>query len=332
MTRVTDHSRYLSSHLDAARPGQAGPIVRRRPLGATGLEVGEIGLGTARLGSERLPDHEAVFAVSHALDQQADLLDVAPSYGRALLRVGRALAGRRSQGQVCLKLGYGADGRRDFGPQGLRAALEAALRVLGTDHVDLLLLHNPPAEVLQAGHPAWAELARLKAAGKARALGASLDGADEAKAALALPGLEVLQVPYNAFCQDHAANIAAAARKGVGVLANRPLDSGWLTGRFGPGHIFLDERRRWSLAVRRRRAELQARFESLAAGPALRPGQAALRFVLAEPGISCALVGASAWQQVVENVSAGAAALDPGVVARVKDLWEKQVKPAPLEL
>ncbi len=330
MPSVTNHSRYLSSHLDAGRG--TGPALKKRPLGATGLLVGEIGLGTAQLGGENLPDHEAVYAISNALDMEAGLVDVAPSYGRALLRLGRAMQGRRQQAQVCLKAGFNADGSRDYAPKALRSSLERSLKALGTGYADVLLLHNPPVAALQAGDPAWAELAKLKAEGKILAYGVSLTTADEAKAALDKTPAQVLQLPFNVYCQDHAATLEAAAKKRVGVIVNRPLDSGWLSGRFSALQPFFDARRRWSLAERQRREALQAQFEAIVASPTGRPAQAALQFVLSFAGVSCAIPGASAWQQVIGNVSAAAAAMDPGVAAKLRDLWDKQLKAAPLGL
>lgn len=329
MSSVTNHSRYLSSHLDAARQNPNQPVLRKRSLGATGILVGEIGLGTAQLGAEDQPDQESVYAIGHSLDMEANLIDVAPTWGRALTRVGRAIASRRQQAVLSLKVGYNDLGVQDFTPKGLRANLEASLKGLGTTYADLALLHNPPVSVLNAANPVWAELAKLKTEGKIRAFGVSLTTADEGKAALTTPA-QVLQLPYNVFCQDHAANIDAAAKKRVGIIANRPLDSGWLSGRFGAQHIFFDARRRWSLADKERRAAMQPLFEALVASPTGRPAQAALQFVLANPGVSCALAGASAWQQVIGNVSASSAPLDPGVVAKLKDLWDKQLKAAPL--
>jgi aryl-alcohol dehydrogenase-like predicted oxidoreductase len=332
MFSVTNHSRYLASHLDPARAGHTYAVMKKRPLGATGLTVGELGLGTAGLGKDSLPDHEAIFAISQSMDMQASLIDVAPSYGRALLRVGRALAGRRSSAQVCLKAGYEADGSRDYSPRGLRASLERSLKALGTGHVDVLLLHNPPAAALAAADPAWAELAKLKAEGKVRAYGVSLTGSDEAKAALEKTPAEVLELPFNVFCQDNAVVFDAAAKKRVGLIVNRPLDSGWLAGRYGAHHLFFDERKRWSGADKARRASLQQAFEALAATAALRPSQAALEFVLSFPQVSCAVVGASSWKQVIDNVSADQRGLDPGVVAKLRDLWDKQLKSSPVGL
>jgi aryl-alcohol dehydrogenase-like predicted oxidoreductase len=257
---------------------------------------------------------------------------VAPSYGRALIRVGQALKGRRPQGQIALKAGYSAKGEADYSPKGIRKSLEQSLTALQTSHVDVLLLHNPPAAVYNAADPVWAELAKLKAEGKARAFGVSLTTADEAKAALDKTPAQVLQLPFNVFTQDHAANFDAALKKKVGILANRCLDSGWLTGRYGALQLFLDGRSRWSLADKERRAALQAQFEAVVASPTGRPAQAALQFVLSHTAISCALAGASTWQHVIGNVSAGQGSLSPAQVSKLKELWDKQLKSSPLAL
>jgi aryl-alcohol dehydrogenase-like predicted oxidoreductase len=332
MSSVTNHSRYLSSHLDEGRAIATQVVMKKRALGNTGLTVGEIGLGTLRLGSEHLPDHEAVYAIGASVDMEASLIDVAPSYGRALLRVGQALQSRRAQGQIALKAGYSAKGEADYSPKGIRKSVESSLKELRTHYADVVLLHNPPAAVYNAADPVWAELAKLKAEGKARAFGISLTTADEAKAALASTPAQVLELPFNAFTQDHAANFDAAQKKHVGLIANRCLDSGWLSGRYGAMHLFLDSRSRWTLADKERRAALQVQFEAIVAAPTGRPAQAALQFVLAHTAISCALAGASEWQHVIGNVSAGQASLPAAQVSKLKELWDKQLKSNPLAL
>lgn len=332
MSSVTNHSRYLSSHLDEARAIATQVVMKHRPLGKTGLTVGEIGLGTAQLGGENLPDHEAVYAIGASVDMEAALIDVAPSYGRALHRVGLALKGRRQQGQIALKAGYSAKGELDYSPKGIRKSLEQSLTALQSSHVEVLLLHNPPASVYNAADPVWAELAKLKAEGKTRAFGISLTTADEAKAALDKTPAQVLELPFSVFTQDHAANFAAAQAKQVGILANRCLDSGWLTGRYSALQPFFDSRSRWTLADKERRAELQAQFEAIVASPTGRPAQAALQFVLSHTAISCALVGAATWQHVIGNVSAGQGSLSAAQVMKIKELWDKQLKSNPLAL
>ena len=336
MASVTNHSRYLASHLDPARPGQSYAIMKKRPLGETGLLVGEIGLGTAGLGRAKhaLPDDEALFTLASALDAQASLVDTAPSYGegRAMHLLRLALKGRREQAQVCLKAGYHADGSSDYSAAGIRQSLESSLKALGTGHVEVLLLHNPPLAALAANDAVWAELAKLKQQGKLRAFGASLTSPDQLKAALDKTPAQVLQFPLNVFCQDNAVVLDAAFKKRVGVIINRPLDSGWLAGRYGAHHIFFDERSRWSGADKGRRAELQALFEAIAMQATILPAQAALQFVLSFPQVSCAIPGASAWQQVISNLDASQLRLDPAVIAKLKGLWEQKLKSSPLPL
>jgi aryl-alcohol dehydrogenase-like predicted oxidoreductase len=329
---VTNHSRYLSSHLDEARALPNQVVMKKRPLGATGLMVGEIGLGTAELGSEHIPDHEAIYTIGSSVDMEAALIDVAPTYGRALHRVGLALKGRRQQAEIALKAGYYADGHSDYSPKGLRKSVDQSLGALSTGHADVVLLHNPPATVYNAADPVWAELAKLKAEGKTRAFGISLTTADEAKAALDKTPAQVLELPFSAFFQDHAANFDAAQKKQVGLIANRCLDSGWLSGRYGAHHVFFDARRRWSMADKARRAALQEQFETIVASPTGRPAQAALQFVLSHGAISCALAGATQWQQVIGNVSAIQDSLAPAALLKLRELWDKQLKTAPLGL
>src|SRR4051812_29298867 len=120
MGSVTNHSRYLSSHLDLERASGGYPVMRKRPLGGTGLLVGEVGMGTLPLSRATVPDDEAIQILSYGLDMQASLIDTAPTYGggRALSLLRRALKDRRREAQICLKAGYHADGHSDFSPAG----------------------------------------------------------------------------------------------------------------------------------------------------------------------------------------------------------------------
>jgi len=123
----------------------------------------------------------------------------------------------------------------------------------------------------------------------------------------------------------------SAAAKGVGLVAVQPLCGGWLSGRFGAGHLFMDARRRWSRGDRARRAALQPEFEALVAQSGTTAAQAALQFVLSYPQVACAVAGVSAWQQVVGNVDAASERLAPSAVTALRDLWERRIRDRPLE-
>jgi aryl-alcohol dehydrogenase-like predicted oxidoreductase len=334
---VTNFSRYLGSHLDPQRPASDYGVMPKRPLGGTGIHVGAIGLGTralSRTGLAAVPDAEIRFTLGQALDMQASLIDVsfADGQGRALRQLGWALQGRRAAAVVSLRVGQSADGGRDDSADGVRQQVEAALNVLGTDHVDLVFWDRPAFGGLKAEAPALLALAALRKEGKLRAWGVNVDEPEAVRAALEQTGAQVLQFPFNVFFQGAAASFADAAAKGVGLVARQPLDSGWLTGRYGVTSLFMDARRRWSLGVRARRAGLQKAFEQIAMRPNQRAQEAALSFVLSHPEIGCAVAGVSTWQQVVANVDAARVTLEPAQVAALKALWRDKIQGRDLPL
>lgn len=324
MATVTNHSRYLSSHLDAAR--QSYPVMPKRPLGGTGLSVGEIGVGTSALeaGWAAVPDEEALYTLGLALDMQASLIDVAATGGedRALGLLGQAMRQRRHHTTLCLRVAGG--------PEEIPRRAEEALKALGTDHVDILLWDRPRGAELTGRASAWEALARLKKQGKARCLGAALESPGDLRAAMGQALVEVLQFPLNIFDQANAQILDAAAAKGLGLIAVRPLDSGWLTGRYGPNHIFLDSRLRWSRADKARRDELQKTIEGLVSKSGTTTIQAALQFVLSFSQISCAVASVSDWHQVVGNVDAARGSLDANVVEQLKRMWARDIQPNPM--
>ena len=120
-----------------------------RPLGRTGLEVSEIGLGAWQLGNPvwQMNDHaEALRIVEAALDKGCNFFDTAPGYGacRSEEILGQALAPHRDRVVLCSKFGHTAEGGSDFSRAAVRPSIEASLRRLRTDRLDVCLLHNPP--------------------------------------------------------------------------------------------------------------------------------------------------------------------------------------------
>lgn len=147
-----------------------------RELGRTGLRVSAVGFGTSPLGDMFGATDEATGfrAVHTALDAGVNLFDSSPYYGGGLAeeRLGKALAGRRDEVILATKAGrYGLDGF-DFTPARIRSGLETSLRLLRTDRVDILQLHDiefvPLDPVLTES---YAELVRLRDEGKCRFIG-----------------------------------------------------------------------------------------------------------------------------------------------------------------
>jgi L-galactose dehydrogenase len=148
--------------------------MQTRPLGGTGTDVPVLSFGTAPLGGLFGPvdEPDAVRLVHEAIDLGLTFIDTSPYYGTAEARLGRALDGRRDQVLLGTKAGrYGYD-EFDFSPRRLRASLEQSLRLLGTDHVDILQRHDiefvPLERVFTDSLP---ELQRLRDEGKCRFIG-----------------------------------------------------------------------------------------------------------------------------------------------------------------
>jgi aryl-alcohol dehydrogenase-like predicted oxidoreductase len=233
----------------------------RRVLAGTATSV--IGLGCSRLGSITNTDHSAgPRLIAAALDLGITLFDTADIYGQGDSErlLGQALRGRRDRvllaskggkrfaalGRAAavlkaplrlatrmspalgraLRRGRGGQMAEDFSPQHLGRALEASLRRLGTDHLDIYYLHSPPEPVVRRAEAA-ALLARCREQGKLRHLGIAVDDPATAMAALDWPGVSVIQAPLPADrAPAFAGFLEAAAARGIAVVARELLGGG----------------------------------------------------------------------------------------------------------
>ncbi len=223
--------------------------MRFRPLGRTGLTTSVIGLGTWQLGGEwgiNYTQDQVDTILDAAADCGINLIDTAECYGDHLSEqlIGDYLARRdRSRWIVATKFGHHFDGflkRRDeFSVAGVRAQLDASLRALRVDAIDLYQFHSG-ADASYTNDELWAYLSAEKSAGKIRHLGVSLNKTTERQADWASQrGIEVIQVVHNRLDRRaESLHFPFAERDGLGVLARVPLASGLLTGKFQPGVTF----------------------------------------------------------------------------------------------
>ncbi|CAN5829049.1 aldo/keto reductase [soil metagenome] len=309
--------------------------MKYRPLGSTGLNVSEIGLGAWQLANPDWGIHdreEALQIVHKSLEAGCNFFDTAPGYGRGVSEeiLGEALKSVRQEVIICTKCGYSAEGDVNFATDVIRPTLESSLRRLQTDYVDVLLLHNPP-RALMDGRVAtqYAELEQLKREGKIRAYGVSLDWCEEMEMVMETTGSQALEVYFNAFYQEMLPAFQKAQAQGVGLIVKVPLDSGWLSGRYRGDSRFADVRDRWSPEVIARRGALVEKFASLApSGRSL--AHAALQFCLAQPEVSTVIPGAKSVAQALDNLAAADQALPAEVVQAIYDLWTQEIAGDPL--
>ena len=289
--------------------------MKRRKLGRTDIEVSEIALGTWGLTSRAYGPVEGATTeatIRAAWDAGVTTFDVSPSWGsgegerRLALGLGEHLkdaviVGRAGQVDV--------DGRLllQFDTFVLIREVEASLKRLSRERIDVLLLHGPPAKVL-ASHLFEKGLTQLQQEGKIGCWGVSVSGITEAKLAMER-GASAICLTHNLLMPDDLLDLAEPLVKtGCGVLARSPLAYGMLAGKYDAGTQFADDdhrSRRWTPeSFRTRLAQLDAVRFLVREENAKDLASAALRYVLATPIVSSALVGARSPEQIRHAVQA----------------------------
>ena len=309
--------------------------MKLRPFGNTGMSVSEIGLGAWQLAN---PDwgvndrSEALRIIQKALEAGCNFFDTAPGYGRGRSEelLGEGLKSVRKEVIICTKFGHTAEGVTDFSTNAIRPSIEASMHRLQTDYLDIVLMHNPPREMMDGRVASqYEEFEKLKAAGKIRDYGVSLDWREEVEMIVDTTKSKALEVFFNALYQEPLPAFQKAQENGVGIIVKVPLDSGWLSGRYRGGHQFNDIRKRWPPEVIARRSELVEQFAKLIPR-GTSTAHAALQFILAQPQVSTIIPGAKSVEQALDNFAAADRQLSPEVVQSMYNLWEREIMSDPL--
>jgi aryl-alcohol dehydrogenase-like predicted oxidoreductase len=309
--------------------------MKLRPFGNTGMNVSEIGLGAWQLAN---PDWgvdsktDGLRIIQKSLEAGCNFFDTAPGYGggRSEELLGEGLKSVRKDVILCTKFGHTAEGLTDFNTKAIRPSIEASLRRLRTDYLDIVLMHNPPREMMDGRVASqYEEFEKLKAEGKIREYGVSLDWREELEMVVDTTQSKALEVFFNALYQEPLPAFQKAHENGLGIIVKVPLDSGWLAGRYRKGHQFDDIRKRWPPEVIARRSELVEQFAILVPeGTSM--AHAALQFVLAQPQVSTIIPGAKSAEQALDNFAAANKQLSPGVIQSMQELWEREIRSDPL--
>ena len=263
-----------------------------------------------------------------------NFFDTAPGYGggRSEELLGEGLKSVRKDVVICTKFSYyNENDEGEWNAKYVRPVLEGSFKRLRTDYVDILLLHNPPRELMDGNVSAelYAELEKLKTEGKIREYGVSLDWRIELENVLDTTMSKAAEVFFNALYQEMLPAFPKAQAQGMGLIVKVPLDSGWLSGRYRGKQKFDDVRSRWSPEVLARRNDLIEKFAALVPeGTSL--AHAALQFVLAQSEVSTVIPGAKTVEQALDNFAAADRQLSPEVLQSMRDLWTREIESDPL--
>jgi 1-deoxyxylulose-5-phosphate synthase len=309
--------------------------MKTRRLGNSDLDVSEICLGSWLTYGVGVEQQQARACVHAAFDVGINFIDTANVYGRGAAEevLGETLQGINRHSYIMATKVFFPMSAADRGLSRaqIEKQLDASLKRLRTDFIDLYQCHRadpetPLEETMEA-------LTRAKQAGKVRWIGFSEWPLETIQAADALPGVEKFvssQPQYSLIWRRPESDIIPWCREhGIGQIVWSPLAQGVLTGKYQPGQPVPPDSRAASeeMGGMLRKEWLSDKVltavqqvAGLARQAGLTPAAFALAWVLREPNVSSAIIGASRPEQVHENAKASGAVVDPALFAQAEQL------------
>lgn len=320
--------------------------MKYRRLGKTGFEVSEISLGTWQVGGrwgESFSDANADQVLNLAIDSGINFIDTADVYSNGLSEraIGRVLRKRSERVYVATKCGRQLNPHTNeaYQPAALRKFVEASLKNMNLECLDLVQLHCPPTEVYY--RPEIFELFdNLKKEGKILYMGVSVEKVEEAIKAIEYPNVCSVQIIFNMFRhRPSELFFKEAKRRDIGILARVPLASGLLTGKFEKDSVFsANDHRNFNInGAAFDKGETFSGIDYMTGLKAVEelkqifPHQdltaTALKWILMFEEVSCVIPGASAPGQVVSNLKAlDLHELSAGDMLSVKAVYDKYIR------
>lgn len=320
-----------------------------RNLGASGLKISAIAYGNWLTHGSQVEEDAAVACVRRALDEGITTFDTADVYANTAAEtvLGKALAGERREGleiftKVYWPTGPGAHNDHGLSRKHIMESIDASLRRLQTDHVDLYQAHRYDHETpLEETMEAFADVVR---AGKAHYIGVSEWRAEEIREAHRLA--RELRIPlisnqpqYSMLWRVIEAEVVPTSEElGIGQVVWSPIAQGVLTGKYRPGEPHPEGSRatdskggdqmisRW---LRDDVLERVQQLRPLADEAGLTMAQLAVAWVLQNPNVSTAIIGASRPEQVSDNVKAAGVRLEDELMRRIDEVVDPVVERDP---
>jgi len=294
--------------------------MQKRKLGESGLEVSAIGLGCMGMSfaygrPEERDERESIATIHRAIDLGVTFFDTAEAYGPHTNEelLARALAGRRDRVVIATKFGFTFDGKgaiagTDSRPAHIREVVEASLRRLRTDHIDLLYQHrvdrNVPIEDVVGA------MTMLVREGKVRHLGLSEAGEQTLRRAHAVHPIAALQSEYSLWERNLEPQIIPVLRElGIGLVPFAPLGRGFLTGAVKRAEDYPEgDYRRGDPRYQGENFDANVRaagaVRDVAAKRGAKPGQVAIAWLLAKGPDVVPIPGSKSRTHLEENAGA----------------------------
>lgn len=309
--------------------------MKYRQLGSSDLMVSEIAFGSWLTFSDAKRRELAIACVHRALDRGITLMDTANVYGLGVAEqvLGEALAGvKRDSYVLATKLYFPMDAsNRGLSREQVHKQLDASLKRLKVDHLDLYQCHRydagtPLEETMEA-------LTQAVRSGKTRYVGFSEWPVDRVEASLRVAGVEKFvssQPQYSLLHRDpEKALLALCSKSGISQIVWSPLAQGVLTGKYDPRAPAPPDSRAadptmsgflQSSWFKPKVLEAVRSLGPLAAKANLSIAQLSLAWVLRQPNVASAIIGATRPEQVDENAAASGVKVDPALFAQAEEI------------
>jgi aryl-alcohol dehydrogenase-like predicted oxidoreductase len=294
--------------------------MQKRQLGKNGPNLTVIGFGAWAIGGPwqwgwgQVDDSESVKAIHAALDNGINWIDTAAVYGfgHSEKVVAKAVKGIRDKVFIATKCGLVNDGKgnaiNNNSPDSIRNEVEESLKRLETDIIDLYQIHwhdpNVPVE------DSWAAMVQLQKEGKVRFIGVSNFDIPLLDKCMSISQVQSLQPPFSMLNRNVENEILPYCLKNeIGVVAYSPMQAGLLSGKFDMNRVAADDWRRKSPFFREpnlsQSLQLVEKLRPIAARSNKSVGNLAVAWVLKNPALTSAIVGARTEGQVIENINTG---------------------------
>lgn len=311
--------------------------MKYRKLGNSGIEVSVIGQGTWEMGNDffgEIDEKHAIDAIRASVDAGVNMVDTAAAYGEdgaSEKVVAKAIKGIRDKVVLASKLGvlrFQGNYVHCLDPNVMRIELETSLKQLGTDYIDLYYIHWPDYNAGIEG--ALNEMLKMKQEGKIRMIGVSNFSTSQIKTAIEIADISAAQPPLNMLNRSSIQNgiLPYCHENGVGVVTYGSLGGGILTGKmekpvtggkelravFYPYY----EEPMWSKCQK-----LLDVLRKIAGERNVSVAEVSINWALAQPGVTCSLMGATTPAMAQENAKAADWELSLEELALINENYKK---------
>ena len=284
--------------------------MEKRILGSTGLEVTVIGFGAMTIGEIYGPvdDSESNRALHASIDNGMNFIDTSDAYGQGHSEsvIGKFLKDRQDSQDILVFTKGGNNmvtGDYDYTPEYIGSCLESSLQRLGVDRIDYYQLHNPTIDNMMA-EDSYALLDKAKQDGKIAHWGVSVNTEEECDYVTEQGTAVCLQMEYNFISQEAAEAFARAKSANIGIISRVPLKRGFLSGRIDETFEFVEGDRRSRILsadnIRKFQGKLN-KLRDISSQLGISPAEAAIRFCVSNPDVSCVIPGIRTEEQAKQN-------------------------------